>query len=109
MITFEWLSRGIHFRETYNKNGRRNCSRYPKGFLKENLPLYKVVDVLNHEVTGSWYEWELMKAIEDQEFWKVESILKTRKRNGKDLIIWQGYGDKFSSWVLASDIKDDAK
>ena len=77
-------------------------------FLKENIPLYKVVDKLNDPVIGNWHEWELLKADKDQEFWRVESILKTCIKKGKKeyLVKWQGYGGKFSSWVLASDVKD---
>ena len=67
--------------------------------------------MLNDPITGSWYEWELMKANKDQEFWRVESILKLRRIKGKKeyLIKWEGYGKKFSSWVPASDVKDVTK
>ena len=66
--------------------------------------------MLNTPVIGSWYQWELLKVDKNQEFWRVESIIKTRKRKGKKefLVKWEGYGDKFSSWVPASDIKDMA-
>ena len=59
---------------------------------------------------GTFYEWELLKADKENEFWRVESILRSRTKEGKKeyLIKWEGYGDKFSSWVPASDIKEVA-
>ena len=76
---------------------------------KWTTELFKISErFLNDPVIGNWYEWELLKADKDQEFWRVESILKTRIKKVKKeyLVKWEGYGDKFSSWVLASDVKD---
>ena len=96
------------FQRDYQQILTTELFKISERFLKENIPLYKVVDMLNDPVIGNWHEWELLKADKDQEFWRVESILKTRIKKGKNeyLVKWQGYGDKFSSWVLASDVKD---
>ena len=77
-------------------------------YLKENIPQYNVVDLLDSEVIGSFYEWEILRVSNNFQFWRIESILKTRERKGKEeyLIKWEGYPDKFNSWTLASDIKD---
>ena len=96
------------FQRDYQQKWTTELFKISERNLKENQPIYTVVDMLNDPVIGTWYEWELLKADKDQEFWRVESILKTRTRKGKKeyLIKWEGYGDKFSSWVLASDVKD---
>ena len=96
------------FQRDYQQKWTTELFKISECFLKENIPLYKVVDMLNDPVIGNWYEWELLKADKDQEFWRVESFLKTRIKKGKKeyLVKWQGYGDKFSSWVLVSDVKD---
>ena len=49
-------------------------------YLKENIPQYIVVDLLDSEVIGSFYEWEILHVNNDFQFWGIESILKTRKR-----------------------------
>ena len=96
------------FQRDYQQKWTTELFKISERFLKQNLPLYRVVDMLNDPVIGSFYEWELLKVNKNQEFWRVESIIKTRKIKGKKehLIKWEGYGDKFSSWVPASDIKD---
>ena len=96
------------FQRDYQQKWTIELFKISERFLKQNLPLYRVVDMLNEPVIGSWYEWELLKVDKNQEFWRVESIIKTRKRKGKNefLVKWEGYGDKFSSWVPDSDIKD---
>ena len=98
------------FQRDYQQKWTTELLKISERFLKQNLPLYRVVDMLNEPVIGSWYQWELLKVDKNQEFWRVESIIKTRKRKSKKefLVKWEGYWDKFSSWVPASDIKDMA-
>ena len=76
--------------------------------MKENIPQYKVIDMLNQPVIGNFFKWEIMKTDKEQEFGRVESILKTQKKKGKKgyLIKWEGYSNKLSSWVSASDVLD---
>jgi hypothetical protein len=56
-------------------------------------------------VKGKFYELELQKVSKADDVYKVESILKTRKRKGRKeyFVKWFGYPDKFNSWVF--DIK----
>ena len=96
------------FQRDYQQKWTTELFKVSERFLKQNIPLYRVVDMLNDPIIGSWYQWELLKVDKNQEFWRVESIINRRKRKGKKefLVKWQGYGNKVSSWVAASDIKD---
>ena len=49
----------------------------------------------------TFYEEELQKVIETDNMYRIERVLKKRKRNGKFqyFVKWMGYPDKFSSWV----------
>ncbi|MEW8509096.1 MAG: hypothetical protein AB2598_20640 [Candidatus Thiodiazotropha sp.] len=98
------------FQRDYHQKWTTELFKVSERFLKENIALYRVVDLLNDPISGNFYSWELMKADQANEFWRVESILQSRKRKGKKeyLIKWEGYGDKFNSWVPASDVKDVA-
>lgn len=98
------------FQRDYQQKWTTELFKISDRYLKENIPIYKVVDMMDDPLVGSFYEWELLKADKEQEFWRVESILKTRRRKGKKefLIKWMGYSDKFSSWVPESDVKDVA-
>jgi len=50
-----------------------------------NPPLYKLIDLLKDDVRGQYYESQLKPAQnpEDTDYWKIEKVLKTRKKNGK--------------------------
>ena len=96
-----------NFQRDYQQKWTTELFKISERFMKENIPLYKVVDLNDSPITGSFYEFELSKVSKLFEYFKVQSILKTRNRKGKKehLIKWQGYPDRFNSWVLASDVK----
>ena len=73
-----------------------------KRFRRQGIPLYKLKDFNGEEITGSFYAEELQKITFDpQKAWKVEKVLKTRKRKGKteSLVRWLHFPPKFDSWV----------
>ena len=64
-------------------------------------PTYEIDDYDKERVKGKFYKLELQKVSKADDVYKVESILKTRKRKGKKeyFVKWFGYPDKFNSWV----------
>ena len=58
---------------------------------------------------GPLYENELqpVKTKGQDEVYKIEKILKKRKRGKQEeyFVKWLGYPDKYNSWVLKSDIE----
>ena len=95
------------FQSEYHQKWTTELFKISERFVKENFPLYKVVDLLDFPVIGTFYEFEMTKIKKPFEFFKVESILKTRIRNRKKeyLIKWQGYSNRFNSWVLSTDVQ----
>ena len=74
----------------------------------DDIPVYKLVDMADEPITGTFYTEELIK-VAPKETWKVEKILKRRKRKGHPaevLIRWQFFGPKFDSWVPADSVVD---
>lgn len=70
-------------------------------------PVTYVLEDQNEEVIkGSFYEEELQRVSGRPEVYKVEKILKKRKRAGREqyLVKWLDYPDNFNSWINASDI-----
>jgi hypothetical protein len=58
---------------------------------------------LNGEaLSGKFYEAELQKVTKTDDIFKVERVLKTRKRKGKVeyFVKWLGYPEKFNSWTF---------
>ena len=68
--------------------------------------VYRIKDLNNETVEGVFYESELQKVIKEDDVYKVDQILKKRKRNGgtEFFVSWLGYPDSFNSWIKQSDI-----
>ena len=64
-------------------------------------PVYKIHDYHGSIIDGTFYAEELQKVYKDDEVYKVEDVIKTRKRKGKNeyLVKWVGYPSEFNSWV----------
>jgi len=67
----------------------------------EKINYYKLKDLNNEDISGIFYEQELVLFNKEDDIYKIEKILKTRKRNGKieKFVKWKGYPDSFNSWI----------
>ena len=65
---------------------------------------YHIVDLLGEKVGGSFYEKELQKA--KQQTFRIEKVVRRDNKKKKALVKWQGYSDKFNSWVSFKDLVD---
>ncbi len=67
---------------------------------------YKVVDLNNEEIDGTFYSQELQHVDLPEEY-KIEKIIRSRGtgKNKELLVKWKGYDDNFNSWIKASDVK----
>ena len=70
-------------------------------------PVYKIFDYGKEPVTGVFYESELVKIVKPEEIYKIEKILRRRKRNNQKeyFVKWLGYPEKFNQWIPQSDLK----
>ena len=72
--------------------------------------VYTLEGLHKEQVEGAFYESELQQVIVDYDgLFKVERILKSRKRRGREkeyLIKLKDYLDKFNSWLGASNVQD---
>ena len=74
--------------------------------LQGKPPYYKLKDLDGENIAGTFYSQELQKVIKDNDVYKVENVLSSRKKAGKKqfLIKWLGYPEKFNSWIDAENI-----
>jgi hypothetical protein len=62
---------------------------------------YELADLNEQTLKGKFYEEELQRILKEDDVYKIEKILKSRKRNGKKeyFVKWRGYDDSFNSWT----------
>ena len=64
-------------------------------------PAYKLRDYSGEEIQGTFYEQELQKVRKIDDLYRVEKVIRKRKRKGKTeyFVKWLGYPSSFNSWV----------
>ena len=62
---------------------------------------YKLKDLMDDEVDGTFYELELQKTA--QETFRIEDVIDTNERTGEVLVKWSGYPEKFNEWIPEED------
>ena len=76
-----------------------------KKINRERFPyLYKLIDLSNEDIKGSFYDAELVPSALKKTY--PIKILKTKKTKfgNKYFVSWFGYGEKFNNWVSEKDI-----
>ena len=73
-----------------------------KEIQNTNPITYKLEDLQEEEIKGTFYEPELQKT--GQQVFRIEKVIEKRKK--KSLVKWKGYSDKFNSWVDNKDLID---
>ena len=93
------------FEKSYLPNYTEEMFTIYKRFARQ-VPVYKLIDDAGEILEGTFYEPELQKIIKNDDVYRVEKILRKRKRKGvaEYLVKWKGYADKFNSWVSERDI-----
>ena len=94
---------------------RRDVFDKPSGNIKWSEELFKIYDInisdvsryklkdMNDEIIeGSFYEKELQKTKNKTEEYIIEKIIKAK--NNKLFIKWRGYNNSFNSWINKKDI-----
>jgi hypothetical protein len=69
--------------------------------------VYKLTDLMDEDVDGTFYEEELQEVIKDEHtLYRVNKILDTRRRKGvhESLIEWKGWPSKFNLWIPNNNI-----
>ena len=76
--------------------------------LSTNPTTYRIVDELEEQVKGTFYEQELQKVkVPLDKLYKVEKIVSRRRIRGKlqYFVKWEGFPSKFNQWIRASHLR----
>jgi hypothetical protein len=78
-------------------------------FVSQGIPIYKLKDMMDDPIQGTFYASELQRVSKDEEtIWRIDKVLRKRKVRGKEevLVRWLGWPKKFDSWIPKRDIKE---
>ena len=67
----------------------------------KNTVTYVVSELNGEEITGRFYEKELQKT--SQEKFRIEKV--TKRKGDKLYVKWEGYDNRFNSWIDKKDLK----
>ena len=73
--------------------------------VKDNLPvpLYTLASLDDQEVLiGNFYQFQITPVKQTDH--RIEKVLKKDKKTGRSFVSWQGYPERFNSWIQDSDI-----
>ena len=63
---------------------------------------YKIKDLMDEEVEGSFYEQELQKTNQDK--FRIEEVIEVDNDEPEAFVKWSGYPEKFNSWVPLTEL-----
>ena len=95
------------FRRAYQDQFTTEVFKIDNRFFKQSIPMYKLKDLNNEEIKGSFYTSELQNVDKSKDIWFIEKILKTKKVKGqkKSFVRWEGFRKQFDSWINANQIE----
>lgn len=97
------------FQREYDSKWTNEIFTISKRFFRYHIPVYKLVDLENESIKGTFYQSELQKISNpSRELFHIDKIRKYKGtgKGKKALVHWKGWPKKFDSWVLVSEIKD---
>ena len=87
------------FKKGYLPNWTEEIFRVRDRVQREQ-PVYFLKDFNNKPIEGLFYEKELQR-VHEQEEYRIEKVLKRKRVKGKTLyfVKWKGWSDEFNSWI----------
>lgn len=96
------------FKREYNPKWSDEIFKIYTRQLRENIPVYKIVDLDDDAIEGTFYEAELQKVLLTSDtLYKIEKIIDTRRKDKKTqhFVKWLFWPPKFNSWIESSDVE----
>ena len=91
------------FDKSYTPNWSEEVFTVDK--IQSTIPVtYKIKDLNNEEIKGSFYEPELSKA--QQEVFRIDKVIRRDYKKKQALVKGKGYNDDFNSWIPFKDLRD---
>ena len=74
---------------------------------RNQTPVYLVKDNHGEILEGIFYAEEIQKVIKQDDVYKIQSVLKKRRKGRivQYLVKWCGYPESFNSWIFKQDLQ----
>lgn len=85
------------FQRDYDQTFTEEIFVVSRRFVSQGIPIYKLKDMTDEPIQGSFYVSELQKVSKDEQTqWRIEKIVRKRKVRGKPkvLVRWLGWPKK---------------
>ena len=93
------------FHKGYRPNFNTEIFKIVKVKVNLPVPLYTLSSLDDQEILiGNFYHYQITPVKQTEH--RIEKVLKTNKKTGKLFVKWEGYPDRFNSWIDNKDIKD---
>ncbi|XP_056004157.1 uncharacterized protein LOC125662183 [Ostrea edulis] len=96
------------FQRDYQQKWTEEFFKVVKRYKRGQIPVYKVQDLADDPIEGTFYQSELQKVVKSEDVaYRVEKILKRRRRGKtKEVFVkWEGWPKKFNSWIPESSLE----
>lgn len=100
------------FQRDYQQKWSEEFFKVSERYKRGQIPVYKVKDLADDPIAGSFYESELQKVVKSEDVtYRVEKILRRRRRGAikKLFVKWAGWPKKFNSWIPESSLEKQQK
>ena len=65
---------------------------------------YKIKDLNDDTIEGSFYEPKFLKA--KQDVFRIDEVIRRDYKKKQALVKWKGYSEDFNSWIPTKDLND---
>ena len=97
------------FQRDYQQKWTEEYFKVSKRYQRDGIPVYKLKDLADDPIEGTFYESELQKVMKSGDIlYRVEKVLRKRKR-GKTkeaFVKWDGWPSKFNSWIPETSLEN---
>ena len=96
------------FQRDYQQKWTEEYFKISKRYQRDGIPVYKIKDLADDPIEGTFYESELQKVMKSGDIlYRVEKVLRKRKRGKtKEVFVkWEGWPSKFNSWIPESSLE----
>lgn len=92
------------FQIDYQQKWTEEYFKVTQRYKRDGIPVYKVKDLTDEPIDGTFYESELQKVEKSGDIlYRVEKVLKKKRKRGNTsevYVKWDGWPGKFNSWKL---------